>query len=291
MEVIADPEALREMARHWWRSGQTIGFVPTMGNFHEGHLSLMRTAAAESDQTIASLFINPLQFGPQEDLAGYPRTFADDCAGATAAGVDILFAPERAAMYPPEFATRVEVDGLTAGLCGRSRPGHFSGVTTVVMKLLALVVPHRAYFGEKDYQQWRVIERMVTDLGLGTEIIARPIVREPDGLAMSSRNRYLTPPERQQATCLYRGLMAAAAAAAAGETGVAALLAAARAELDAQPLVRLDYLELVEPTTLAPLAKLDGPGRLCIAAYVGAARLIDNVELRPGERPGPATVS
>ncbi len=283
MEVIADPAAMRAAARGWWRDGRTIGLVPTMGNLHEGHLSLMRRAAADCDLAIASIYVNPLQFGPSEDLAAYPRTFAADCEAAAAAGVTTVFAPTDATMYPPGFATRVEVDHLTAGLCGASRPGHFSGVTTVVMKLLSLLLPHRAYFGEKDYQQLQVIARMNEDLGLGCEVVGLPIVREPDGLAMSSRNQYLSAEERSQAACLSRALAAAAARAAEGVTAAETLCAAARIVMARQPAVRIDYVELVDPRTLAPLPVLERPGRLCLAAYVGRARLIDNAELRPAD--------
>lgn len=283
MEVIADPAAMRAVARSWWRDDRTIGFVPTMGNLHEGHLSLMRQAAADCDIAVASIYVNPLQFGPQEDLAAYPRTFAADCEGAAQAGVTTIFAPTDATMYPPGFSTRVEVDGLTAGLCGAARPGHFQGVTTVVMKLLSLVLPHRAYFGEKDYQQLQVIARMNEDLGLGCEIVGMPIVREPDGLAMSSRNQYLSPDERQQATCLSRALAAAADRAAEGVTEAESLCAAARIVMARQPAVRIDYVELVDPATLQPLPVLDRPGRLCLAAFVGRARLIDNAALWPAE--------
>jgi len=283
MEVIADPAAMRAQSRQWWREGRTIGFVPTMGNLHDGHLSLMRQAAADCDIAVASIYVNPLQFGPSEDLAAYPRTFSADCDGAEAAGVQTIFAPTDATMYPAGFATRVEVDRLTDGLCGVSRPGHFRGVTTVVMKLLSLVLPHRAYFGEKDYQQLQVLARMNEDLGLGCEIVGMPIIREPDGLAMSSRNQYLSAEERSQATCLSRALAAAQAAAGDGLTEAESLCAAARIVLARQPAVRIDYVELVDPQTLEPMTLLDRPGRMCLAAFVGQARLIDNAELRPAE--------
>lgn len=285
MEVIRDPAAMREIAGGWWRERRTVGFVPTMGNLHEGHLSLMRRAAAENDLAVASIYVNPLQFGPQEDLEAYPRTFAADLDRAESAGVRWIFAPSDAEMYPPGFATRVEVDRLTAGLCGRSRPGHFRGVTTVVAKLFAIVRPTRAYFGEKDYQQLVVIARMTADLDLGIEIVPMPIVREPDGLAMSSRNAYLNPAERRAAPVLYRALRAAAALAEEGVQDTGRLINTARAVIEAEPLARIDYVELVHPETLEPLAALDGPGRLCLAVHLGPARLIDNLLLTPPARP------
>jgi pantoate--beta-alanine ligase len=283
MEVIRDPEAMRALARQWWRDGRTIGFVPTMGNLHAGHLSLMARAAAECEVALASIYVNPLQFGAGEDLDAYPRTFAADCAAAEAAGVQTIFAPSDAVMYPPEFATRVTVDRLTDRLCGASRPGHFAGVTTVVMKLLCLILPHRAYFGEKDWQQLRVVARMNDDLGLGCQIIGLPIVREPDGLAMSSRNQYLSDEERLQATSLSRGLQAAAARAAEGVVEAESLCAAAEIVMARQPAVRIDYIELVDPLTLERLPILDRPARLCVAAYLGKARLIDNRAIEPAE--------
>ncbi|NUQ00784.1 MAG: pantoate--beta-alanine ligase, partial [Armatimonadetes bacterium] len=206
MELITSPADMRARVRAWRQEGRRIGLVPTMGNLHEGHLSLMRRAAADTDVAVASLFVNPLQFGAGEDFGNYPRTFEDDLAGAEQAGIAAMFAPSDGVMYPPGFATAVEVTGLTDRLCGAARPGHFRGVTTVVMKLFCLVQPDRAYFGEKDYQQMLVIERMATDLDTGIEIVPMPVVREPDGLAMSSRNRYLGPEDRTAATCLHRGL-------------------------------------------------------------------------------------
>ena len=281
MEVIAEPAAMRARARQGWLDGRTIGLVPTMGNLHAGHLSLMARAADECDLAAASIFVNPKQFGPGEDLDAYPRTFAADCAAAEAAGIQIIFAPRDTAMYPPEFATRVEVDHLTDRLCGASRPGHFAGVTTVVMKLLCLVLPHRAYFGAKDFQQLQVIRRMNEDLGLGCEIIGLPIIREPDGLAMSSRNQYLSAEERAQATCLARGLQAASDRAAEGVVEAESLCAAAEIVMARQPAVRVDYIALVDPDTLAPMPVLDRPARMCVAAYVGPARLIDNRAIEP----------
>ncbi len=285
MTIIDHPDAIREQCRAWRNDGLGLGFVPTMGNLHEGHLSLIRRAAADGF-CLASIFVNPLQFGAGEDFANYPRTFADDCAAAEAAGAMAVYAPTEPVMYPPGFATRVEVAGLTDVLCGRSRPGHFRGVTTVVMKLFCLTLPDRAYFGEKDYQQMVVIRRMTEDLGLATEIVPMPIVREPDGLAMSSRNRYLSDSERAAATCLYRGLLAAERAVGEGATASETITAAARIVIAREPAADIDYVELVEPETLQSLPVLDRPGRLCLAARVGPARLIDNLALTP---PGAAS--
>lgn len=285
MTIIDHPDAIREQCRAWRRDGLSLGFVPTMGNLHEGHLSLIRRAAADGF-CLASIFVNPLQFGAGEDFANYPRTFADDCAAAEAAGAGAIFAPAEPLIYPPGFATSVEVAGLTDVLCGRSRPGHFRGVTTVVMKLFCLTLPDRAYFGEKDYQQMVVIRRMTEDLGLGTEIVPMPIVREPDGLAMSSRNRYLGASERAAATCLYRGLRAAERAVGEGATASETITAAARIVIAREPAADIDYVELVEPETLQSLPVLDRPGRLCLAVRIGPARLIDNLALTP---PGAAS--
>ncbi|MBI5834615.1 MAG: pantoate--beta-alanine ligase [Armatimonadetes bacterium] len=280
--VICDPQIMRELSREWLREGKTIGLVPTMGNLHEGHLSLMRRAASENDIAVASIFVNPKQFGPNEDFAAYPRTFEADLAGCRSAGLEIVFAPTGSAMYPTGFCTRVEVDELTSGLCGAARPGHFSGVTTVVARLHCLILPTRAYYGEKDYQQLQVISRMTEDLGLGIEVIGMPIVRESDGLAMSSRNQYLDADERQAALCLSRALRAAQEAAAGGPVSAAAIEDAAADVIADEPLAKIDYVSLVDPRSLVPMAYLDEPGRLCLAARVGPARLIDNALIVPG---------
>ncbi|MCC7494488.1 MAG: pantoate--beta-alanine ligase [Fimbriimonadaceae bacterium] len=288
MQQFSDPDHLRTAARGWRREGRRIGFVPTMGNLHEGHLSLLRRAAAECDVALLSVYVNPKQFGPQEDFANYPRTLAEDLALAASAGCSDVFVPTDATIYPPGFATSVTVAGLTEPLCGRSRPGHFAGVTTVVAKLFCLVVPDRAYFGEKDYQQLQVIRRLTADLGLGTEVVGCPIVREADGLAMSSRNRYLNPAERAAAVCLSRAIAAAQRVAADGADAAETILAAAQIVLARQPLARIDYLELVNPETLQPLARLDRPARLILAVQVGPARLLDNGPIEPAEsKPGP----
>ncbi|MEZ4322422.1 MAG: pantoate--beta-alanine ligase [Myxococcota bacterium] len=260
----------------WWSSGRTgkIGLVPTMGFLHDGHISLMQRLRADVDHLIVSIFVNPLQFGPNEDLDRYPRDPEGDAAKCEAAGVDVLFSPTD--FYPSDFSTTVSVARLTDRLCGASRPGHFDGVTTVVARLFGVTRCHVACFGEKDYQQLAVVRRMVRDLALPVEIIGAPLVRDADGLALSSRNKYLTPDDRQRALSLHRALFAMRDAAAAGEHGVSALLARGRSVLQAD---REDYLEIVDAESLEPLTELDRPARALVAAYVGSTRLIDNIAL------------
>ncbi|UCF40788.1 MAG: pantoate--beta-alanine ligase [Gemmatimonadota bacterium] len=272
--------------RLWSRSrrdeGLTVGLVPTMGYFHEGHLRLIEQAKAIADTVVVSLFVNPIQFGPQEDLAAYPRDLARDRAAALARGADCLFVPTEGDMYPAPQVVRVVPGSLADHLCGARRPGHFEGVLTVVLKLLNIVEPQVAVFGRKDVQQAVLIRRMVGDLNVATEIVIAPTVREADGLAMSSRNAYLTPEERRVAPALARGLEAAHAAFAAGVRDVGALLAAARAPIEEVGALALEYLEIVDPVSLAPS---DAPGEesiVAVAARLGAARLIDNVTLGEG---------
>lgn len=263
------------------RDGRSLALVPTMGALHEGHLSLMREGKRRADVCAASIFVNPTQFGPAEDLSRYPRDEADDLVKCGAAGVDFVWAPSVEEVYPPGHQTFVEVTELTRGLCGARRPGHFRGVTTVVAKLLALFRPTLALFGEKDWQQLQVVSRTNADLGLGVEIVGMPIVREADGLALSSRNAYLSPDERRRALALSRGLRAAAAARHEGETRVEVLKRVAASELDQATLVT-DYVELVGANDLVPFAddaRLDRPARLLVAAFVGKTRLIDNTGL------------
>jgi pantoate--beta-alanine ligase len=266
-------------------SGKSVGFVPTMGFFHEGHRSLMRAAAAANDFVVASLFVNPTQFAAGEDLARYPRDPEGDTAVAAAEGVDVLFAPSVAEMYPAGARTTVHVDGLTAGLCAASRPTHFDGVTTIVAKLFAIIGPCRAYFGRKDAQQLAVVTRMATDLDLPVVIVGCPLVREPDGLAMSSRNAYLDAEHRYAANALSRGLESAADAARAGERDASALRACIVRAVEAEPLLRLDYAEVVDQATLEPVDHVTGDTLLAVAAFAGTTRLIDNVMLseRDGE--------
>lgn len=270
---------MQELARQWRREGKRIGFVPTMGYLHEGHLTLMRRAREENDIVVASIFVNPLQFGVGEDYEEYPRDLDRDAPLAEGAGVDYLFVPSVKEMYPRGYQTFVEVTEVTRGLCGASRPGHFRGVTTVVLKLFNLVKPDRAYFGWKDAQQVQVIRRMVTDLNLDIEIIPVPIVREADGLALSSRNVYLSPPEREAALVLSRSLERARDRVAAGERRPEAIKAEVRAMIEAEPLARIDYVELVDLPDLNPMEELRGQALLALAVRIGKTRLIDNTIL------------
>lgn len=260
------------------REGRSVGLVPTMGAFHAGHLSLMRRAVADNDVTVVSLFVNPTQFGPQEDFSQYPRDLEGDAQKAREAGVSLIFAPSEEEMYPSGACTWVTVDRLTEGLCGRYRPGHFRGVTTVVTKLLNVVQPDRAYFGEKDYQQLQVIRRMVRDLLIPVEVIAQPTVREPDGLAMSSRNAYLSPEERQAAVRLPQALEAAADLVRQGATGADAVRRALEL-LQSEPLLRPQYVEAVDPETLEDRSASGAPLVLAAAVMVGKTRLIDNIRV------------
>ncbi len=269
--------------------GGRIGFVPTMGFLHEGHLSLMREARRRADVVVASVFVNPTQFGPNEDLAKYPRSFERDCAMMETIPVDAVYAPEPAEMYAPGAQTWVDVTEVTRGLCGRSRPGHFRGVTTVVAKLFNIAKPHLAFFGEKDFQQLRAIQRMVADLNFDVEVVPMPIVREVDGLAMSSRNAYLDPRERHEALALSRALSVAREKYLWDARTPAELVAAAQAVLEQAEGVRIEYVEAVDAETLQTAATLERPILLAIAARVGNTRLIDNTVLRPStlssERP------
>jgi pantoate--beta-alanine ligase len=255
------------------------GLVPTMGYLHEGHASLARRARAENAAVVMSIFVNPTQFGPNEDYTRYPRDLARDRALAAAAGVDVLWVPAVEDVYPPGAPTWVEVDGLSGRWEGERRPGHFRGVATIVLKLFLAARPARAYFGEKDYQQLLVVRRMADDLLTGVEVVACPTVREADGLALSSRNAYLCPTDRAEAVALHQALSSAQALLAAGERDGAALEAAMRAALAAHPGVEPDYAAVVDAATLEPLARVDRPARALLAARVGGVRLIDNAEL------------
>ena len=259
--------------------GLSIGLVPTMGALHEGHASLIRAARAEMGFVAVSLFVNPTQFGPKEDLAKYPRPFEKDVALCAAEGVDLLFHPDPAVMYPPNFRTFVQVEGLQDVLCGGSRPGHFRGVVTVVLKLLNIVQPERAYFGQKDAQQVRVLEQMVRDLDVPVTLRVCPTVREPDGLALSSRNLYLNPDERKQATVLYRALEEIKRRVDGGERRAASLLQTARDLITREPAARLDYVSIVDWETLQPVEHLQGRILVALAVIIGTTRLIDNILL------------
>jgi pantoate--beta-alanine ligase len=279
-EIFRDPAAMRARAEDLRRDGRKIVVVPTMGALHEGHLSLLRAGRARGDILILTIFVNPTQFGPNEDLAKYPRDEAGDLAKARACGIDLAFCPEAPAMYPPGAQTFVEVRELQQPMCGARRPGHFAGVATIVSKLFHVTQPHVAVFGEKDYQQLAIIRRMVRDLDFAIEIVGVPIVREADGLAMSSRNAYLSPAQRAQALSLSRGLAAAEASYKSGERDADKLVAAARATLEAEREVRIDYVELRNADDLSQVSRVDAPAVLAIAAFVGTTRLIDNRVLR-----------
>src|SRR5579872_218747 len=279
MKICKTIDEMRLAGREARRAGKRLGFIPTMGALHEGHLSLVRAAKSACDVVAVSIFVNPLQFGPTEDLAKYPRTFERDTGLLEKEAVDILFAPTAAEMYPKEAVTYVTVEGLSEKLCGRSRPGHFRGVTTVVAKLFHIVEPDKAFFGQKDAAQFAIIRRMVQDLNLPIEIVVCPIVREPDGLAMSSRNAYLKPLERKSALVLYRSLMEIKNRFDHGERTAANLIAAGKQLLSKEAGVRPDYLEIVDPSTLEPMTSLTKPALVAAAAVVGTTRLIDNIVL------------
>jgi pantoate--beta-alanine ligase len=271
---------LRAVVAAWRDEGMSVGLIPTMGALHEGHLALARTAKAECDRAVASIFVNPTQFGPSEDLDRYPRREAEDAAALAALGVELIFAPSVDEMYPEGFVTTVSVAGVAERLEGAHRPGHFAGVTTVVSKLLIQARADRAYFGEKDYQQLRVVTRMARDLDIATTIVGVPTVREPDGLALSSRNEYLSPEQRAVAPALNRALVETAAAVAAGdEAGKAA--AAAEAALIAAGFDAVDYVAVADAETLEPIETMAGrPARVLAAAFLGKTRLIDNVPVK-----------
>ncbi len=283
METTTTAAAMKAWSRAARSAGRRIGLVPTMGALHDGHLSLVSRARAECDAAVLSIYVNPLQFGPREDFGAYPRDAARDRNLARSFGASLLFAPLEGEIHVAGHLTWVEVEGMQESLCGRSRPGHFRGVTTVVAKLLQIVDPDTAYFGEKDAQQLRIIRRMARDLHLDCAIIGCPTVREPDGLAMSSRNAYLTVEERRAAPVLHRALEAGAALARSGGTDPARVVARVREILDAEPLARADYVEAVDDETLRPVEGFEGRMLLAAAAWFGRARLIDNVLV---ERPG-----
>jgi len=282
MKVIRDLETMRSWSFDQKGAGSSVGFVPTMGALHEGHLSLMRAAVRECGVSVASIFVNPAQLAAGEDFDAYPRNFEADAATCEAEGLDVIYAPKGCAMYPDGYATYVTVDGLSEGLCSTTRPHFFRGVATVVAKLFNAVLPDRAYFGQKDAQQCAVITRMARDLDMGIEIVEMPTVREPDGLAMSSRNRYLDEDERQRALCLSRSLFHAQKLLEGGERSADTVVAAVR---EGMAQVDVDYVELVDAETIAPVEHINGPVLLAVAAQVGAARLIDNIKFKPDGTP------
>jgi pantoate--beta-alanine ligase len=280
MEVIKTIKEMKEFSSQARGAGKTIAFVPTMGFFHEGHLSLMREGRKRADLLIVSLFVNPTQFAPHEDLKNYPRNFERDRQMAEEVGTDILFAPEADEMYPPDHQTRVLVEKVTQNLCGRSRPTHFRGVTTVVMMLFEIVTPHVTLFGEKDYQQLVTIRQMVKDLHMSVEVVGMPTVREADGLAMSSRNTYLLPEERKAALSLYRSLQRAKAFLQEGEPRASRILDEMDGILRSEPLVRMDYVQICDADTLREVDRIEGDVVVALAAYLGKTRLIDNLVYR-----------
>jgi pantoate--beta-alanine ligase len=279
MQVLSTVQEMRAARRVVHKSGQSLGLVPTMGALHAGHLALVRAARAQCDVVAASIFVNPTQFGPNEDFAKYPRTFEQDCALLEAEGVTLVFAPQPEEMYPAGASTFVEVAAVGDRLDGVSRPGHFRGVASIVAKLFHIVGPDKAFFGQKDAAQVAVLRSMVRDLNFDLELIVCPTVREADGLALSSRNRYLSTSERRQALVLSTALNVIVATYRAGQKNVAPLLDAGRSVLAAEPEVRVDYLEIVDPMTLLPLTEAAPGALVAVAAYVGRTRLIDNAIL------------
>ncbi len=281
MQIYKSVQEMKDASRAAHQSRKRLGFVPTMGALHDGHLSLVRAAKQQSDIVAASIFVNPLQFGPNEDLSKYPRTFERDCELLEKDGVAFLFAPSVEEMYPEKSITYVDVEGLSDKLCGRSRPGHFRGVSTVVAKLFNIVEPDIAFFGQKDAAQLAIIRRMVRDLNMPVEIVSGPIVREADGLAMSSRNAYLDSSQRKSALALYQSLQHVKTIFEQGERNSTKLIAAGRQNLSAEPAIKLDYLEVVDPDTLDPIQDIRDNTLVAVAGFLGTTRLIDNVLLKP----------
>jgi pantoate--beta-alanine ligase len=277
MLILTSAAEVSAVSKEAHRAGKRVGFIPTMGALHEGHLSLVRTARAQSDVVIASVFVNPTQFGPKEDFSKYPRNVEQDSAMLAAEKTDYLFLPAVEEMYPPGATTWVTVQGLSDKLDGRSRPGHFNGVTTVVANLFNIVQPDLAFFGQKDAAQVAIVKKMVHDLNFDVLIVVCPIIREADGLAMSSRNAYLNPEQRKQSLVLYRSLMRMQMLVDRGETKSEALLAAGKQVIAEEPLVRLDYLEIVNPETLDQTGEIGQSALIAVAAFAGSTRLIDNI--------------
>ncbi|MGN0501378.1 MAG: pantoate--beta-alanine ligase [Ruminococcus sp.] len=276
MDICYTIKDVRERVNAWKREGLTVGFVPTMGYLHEGHKSLMQAARANNDKVVVSVFVNPMQFGPNEDLESYPRDFEKDCALCESVGVDLILHPEPEEMYADGFCSYVDMNGLTTELCGKSRPIHFRGVQTVVLKLFNIVKPDRAYFGQKDAQQLAVIKRMVKDLNVDTEIVGCPIVREADGLAKSSRNTYLNHDERKAALILSRSLKLGRELIENGETDAKAVIKAITDSINTEPLAKIDYVDVVDFDTITPIDKIGKSVLVAIAVYIGKTRLIDN---------------
>ena len=275
MKIVGTVKEVREQVKEWKKQGLSVGFVPTMGYLHEGHKSLMDAARKGNDKVVVSIFVNPMQFGPTEDLATYPRDLDHDAALCESAGVDLIFHPEAEEMYEKDFCSFVDMTGLTEGLCGKTRPIHFRGVCTVVNKLFNIVTPDHAYFGQKDGQQLAVIKRMVRDLNMDIEIVGCPIVREEDGLAKSSRNTYLSPEERKAALILSK-TVALGKELAKTEKDANKVVEAMKKNIETEPLAKIDYVEAVDALSMAPVEKLEGTCMLAMAVYIGKTRLIDN---------------
>ena len=275
MKIVGTVKEVREQVKEWKKQGLSVGLVPTMGYLHEGHKSLMEAARKGNDKVVVSIFVNPMQFGPTEDLATYPRDLDHDAALCESAGVDLIFHPEAEEMYEKDFCSFVDMTGLTEGLCGKTRPIHFRGVCTVVNKLFNIVTPDHAYFGQKDGQQLAVIKRMVRDLNMDIEIVGCPIVREEDGLAKSSRNTYLSPEERKAALILSK-TVALGKELAKTEKDANKVVEAMKKNIETEPLAKIDYVEAVDALSMAPVEKLEGACMLAMAVYIGKTRLIDN---------------
>lgn len=276
MNIATTVEQAKQTVRQWKAEGLTVGLVPTMGYLHEGHESLIKRAVAECDRVMVSVFLNPIQFAPNEDLATYPRDFAADTVLIKNAGADLVFHPEPSELYAPDACTFVNVEGITSELCGKTRPTHFRGVCTVVSKLMNISQADRAYFGQKDAQQLAVVRRMVRDLNMNVEVIGCPIVREEDGLAKSSRNTYLSPTEREAALVLSRAVREGQRLMKEGERDAKAILGAMRAIIEAEPLARIDYVEMVSWDGIKPVDVADSSVLVAMAVYIGKTRLIDN---------------
>ena len=276
MEITGKISEVREQVKEWRRQGLSVGLVPTMGYLHEGHKSLITRAVAENDRVVVSVFVNPMQFGPTEDLESYPRDMDRDAALCEEAGASLIFHPEPSEMYHEDFSSFVDMNTLTGGLCGKTRPIHFRGVCTVVSKLFNILVPDRAYFGQKDAQQLAVIRHMVSDLNFGIEIVGCPIIREEDGLAKSSRNTYLNEEERKAALILNKALTEGRKLVESGEKDADAVRRVITDKINTEPLAKIDYVEVVDWNTLETVEKIDGPILAAIAVYIGKTRLIDN---------------
>ena len=281
MKIVAAVDEVREQVREWRKEGLSVGLVPTMGYLHEGHKSLIDKAVEQNDRVVVSVFVNPIQFGPGEDLATYPRDLERDTALCEKAGASLIFHPEKENMYFDDFCTYVDMDGLTKGLCGKTRPTHFRGVCTVVSKLFNIVQPDRAYFGQKDAQQLAVIRRMVRDLNFDLEIIGCPIIREEDGLAKSSRNTYLSKEEREAATILHKGLLRGEELIRNGERNASVVVREITRVIESEPLAKIDYVEVVDFDCIEKIDMIEGTVLTAVAVYIGKTRLIDNFIIKP----------